>query len=133
MKTIIHNEWQEVLESEFESDYYAKLHAFLKNEYLSQTIYPDMYHIFEAFELTPFSDVKVVILGQDPYHGPNQAHGLSFSVLPGVVFGVYPATVAAKRSWNQAGQSRLSKKMGRARRVDAKLCFNGQERTGFFA
>lgn len=84
MKTIIHNEWQEVLESEFESDYYAKLHAFLKNEYLSQTIYPDMYHIFEAFELTPFSDVKVVILGQDPYHGPNQAHGLSFSVLPGV-------------------------------------------------
>ena len=84
MKTIIHNEWQEVLESEFESDYYAKLHAFLKNEYLSQTIYPDMYNIFEAFELTPFSDVKVVILGQDPYHGPNQAHGLSFSVLPGV-------------------------------------------------
>lgn len=84
MKTIIHNEWQEVLESEFESDYYAKLHAFLKNEYLSQTIYPDMYRIFEAFELTPFSDVKVVILGQDPYHGPNQAHGLSFSVLPGV-------------------------------------------------
>lgn len=84
MKTIIHNEWQEVLESEFESDYYAKLHAFLKNEYLSQTIYPDMYHIFEAFELTPFSDVKVVILGQDPYHGPNQAHGLSFSVFPGV-------------------------------------------------
>ncbi|WP_334115708.1 uracil-DNA glycosylase [Ligilactobacillus sp.] len=84
MKTIIHNEWQEVLESEFESDYYAKLHVFLKNEYSSQTIYPDMYHIFEAFELTPFSDVKVVILGQDPYHGPNQAHGLSFSVLPGV-------------------------------------------------
>ena len=84
MKTIIHNEWQEVLESEFESDYYAKLHAFLKNEYLSQTISPHMYHIFEAFELTPFSDVKVVILGQDPYHGPNQAHGLSFSVLPGV-------------------------------------------------
>ena len=129
MKTIIHNEWQEVLESEFESDYYAKLHAFLKNEYLSQTIYPDMYHIFEAFELTPFSDVKVVILGQDPYHGPNQAHGLSFSVLPGVDI----LQRAGKRSWNQAGQSRLSKKMGRARRVAAKLCFNGQERTGFFA
>lgn len=49
MKTIIHNEWQEVLESEFESDYYAKLHAFLKNEYLNQTIYPDMYHIFRGF------------------------------------------------------------------------------------
>lgn len=86
MKTIIHNEWQEVLESEFESDYYTKLHAFLKNEYLSQTIYPDMYHIFEAFELTPFSDVKVVILGQDPYHGPNQAHGLSFRFFRAWIF-----------------------------------------------
>lgn len=84
MKTIIHNEWQDVLEGEFESAYYAELHDFLKSEYLKYTIHPDMYRIFEAFELTPFSKVKVVILGQDPYHGPNQAHGLSFSVLPGV-------------------------------------------------
>ena len=84
MKELIHNDWQEVLGSEFAKAYYAKLHDFLKSEYQHYLIHPDMYHIFEAFELTPFSQVKVVILGQDPYHEPHQAHGLSFSVLPGV-------------------------------------------------
>lgn len=83
-KTFIHNDWQEVLGPEFEKPYYTELHNFLKNEYKTQYIHPDMYHIYEAFEWTTFSKVKVVILGQDPYHGPNQAHGLSFSVLPGV-------------------------------------------------
>lgn len=84
MKKIIHNDWQDVLQGEFEQTYYAKLHEFLKHEYATQNIHPDMYHIFQAFEWTPFSKVKVVILGQDPYHGQNQAHGLSFSVQPGV-------------------------------------------------
>lgn len=84
MKELIHNDWQEVLGSEFAKAYYEKLHDFLKSEYQHYLIHPDMYHIFEAFELTPFSQVKVVILGQDPYHEPHQAHGLSFSVLPGV-------------------------------------------------
>lgn len=84
MKTIIHNSWQEILQSEFEKPYYQKLREFLKKEYATQKIHPDMYHIFEALELTPYEDVKVVILGQDPYHGINQAHGLSFSVQPGV-------------------------------------------------
>ncbi|WP_353990006.1 uracil-DNA glycosylase [Pediococcus argentinicus] len=84
MKVIIDNDWQQVLEPEFEKDYYQKLRQYLKKEYATQTIYPDMYHIFQAFEWTPFSKVKVVILGQDPYHGPHQAHGLSFSVQPGV-------------------------------------------------
>lgn len=84
MKTLIKNDWQEVLGPEFEKAYYLKLHEFLKEEYAAQFIHPDMYHIFEAFEWTPFSEVKVCILGQDPYHGPNQAHGCSFSVLPGV-------------------------------------------------
>lgn len=84
MKTLIHNGWQEVLEAEFHKEYYLKLHQFLKEEYKNHVVYPEMHHIFEAFELTPFSQVKVVILGQDPYHEPNQAHGLSFSVLPGV-------------------------------------------------
>lgn len=56
----------------------------MKDEYQHHRVYPDMYHIFQAFEWTPFSQVKVVILGQDPYHGPHQAHGLSFSVQPGV-------------------------------------------------
>lgn len=84
MKEIIHNSWQNVLQEEFSKEYYLKLRKFLKQEYQTQQIYPDMYHIFSALELTPFEDVKVVILGQDPYHGPNQAHGLSFSVQPGV-------------------------------------------------
>lgn len=84
MKQIIHNSWQELLAPEFAKDYYQNLRHFLKEEYQYQTIYPDMYHIFEALELTPYEKVKVVILGQDPYHGPNQAHGLSFSVQPGV-------------------------------------------------
>lgn len=84
MKELIHNEWQDVLQEEFDSENYAKLHDFLRYEYSHYPIHPDMYHIFEAFEWTPFSKVKVVILGQDPYHGPGQAHGLSFSVLPGV-------------------------------------------------
>lgn len=84
MKEIIHNSWQNLLEGEFTKEYYTQLRTFLKEEYSHQTIYPDMYHIFSALELTPYEDVKVVILGQDPYHGPNQAHGLSFSVQPGV-------------------------------------------------
>lgn len=84
MKTIIHNSWQEILQSEFEKPYYQELREFLKKEYATQKIHPDMDHIFEALELTPYEDVKVVILGQDPYHGINQAHGLSFSVQPGV-------------------------------------------------
>ena len=84
LKIIIKNSWQDVLQDEFQKDYYQHLRQYLKNEYATQTIYPDMYHIFEALQLTPFEEVKVVILGQDPYHGDGQAHGLSFSVKPGV-------------------------------------------------
>ncbi|MDT2836107.1 uracil-DNA glycosylase [Enterococcus durans] len=84
MKEIIHNSWQDILADEFEKPYYHLLRDFLKKEYKTQKIHPDMYHIFEALELTPYEKVKVVILGQDPYHGANQAHGLSFSVQPGV-------------------------------------------------
>lgn len=80
----IPNEWQAHLQPVFDSKGYQQLHDFLKNEYHDRTIYPDMWHIYEAFKLTPFDQVKVVILGQDPYHGPNQAHGLSFSVQRGV-------------------------------------------------
>ncbi|MGT4663860.1 uracil-DNA glycosylase [Enterococcus hirae] len=84
MKEIIHNSWQTILTDEFEKEYYQKLRNFLKKEYTTQKIHPDMYHIYEALELTPYEKVKVVILGQDPYHGVKQAHGLSFSVQPGV-------------------------------------------------
>ena len=78
------NEWDALLKDEFEKDYYKKLHRFLAHEYHTRTIYPDMYDIFNALKYTSFSDVKAVILGQDPYHNNGQAHGLSFSVKPGV-------------------------------------------------
>ncbi|MEN0645078.1 uracil-DNA glycosylase [Alkalicoccobacillus gibsonii] len=81
---ILQNGWQEQVASEFNKDYYLTLREFLKDEYQTQTIFPPMDEIFNALHLTDFHDVKVVIIGQDPYHGPNQAHGLSFSVKPEV-------------------------------------------------
>ncbi len=84
MKRILHNDWHDYLAAEFEKEYYRKLRQFLIQEYRTRTIYPDMYDIFNALHYTSYKDTKVVILGQDPYHGPNQAHGLCFSVKPGV-------------------------------------------------
>lgn len=78
------NDWGPLLASEFRKDYYLKLRNFLINEYRTQTVYPDKHDIFNALHTTSYKDVKAVILGQDPYHGPGQAHGLCFSVLPGV-------------------------------------------------
>ena len=80
----IGNDWDELLADEFEKDYYKKLRAFLADEYKNHIIHPDMYDIFNALKWTPYHDTKVVILGQDPYHEPNQAHGLAFSVKKGV-------------------------------------------------
>ncbi|GAA0862428.1 uracil-DNA glycosylase [Paraclostridium tenue] len=80
----IGNDWDGVLEGEFEKPYYLELRQFLKSEYETQVIYPDMYNIFNALKYTSYKDTKVLILGQDPYHGENQAHGLAFSVKPGV-------------------------------------------------
>lgn len=80
----IGNDWDELLAEEFNKDYYIKLRKFLSEEYENHTVYPDMYDIFNAFKLTSFNDTKVVIFGQDPYHEPNQAHGLAFSVKEGV-------------------------------------------------
>lgn len=80
----IGNDWDKLLKDEFTSDYYQKLRSFLAYEYAHQTIYPDMYDIFNALKYTAYQDVKVVILGQDPYHAPGQAHGLCFSVQKGV-------------------------------------------------
>ncbi len=84
MKEILHNNWNNIIGDEFNKDYYKNLHNFLVTEYKTKVIYPNMYDIFNALHYTDYQDVKVVILGQDPYHGPNQAHGLSFSVKPGV-------------------------------------------------
>lgn len=76
----IGNDWDAVLADEFKKDYYLKLREFLKREYATKTVYPDMYSIFNALKLTPLSKVRAVILGKDPYHEPGQAMGLCFSV-----------------------------------------------------
>ncbi len=77
-------DWDGVLAEEFEKPYYVALRTFLKSEYSTRTVYPPMNDIFAAFRITEYKDVKVVILGQDPYHAPAQAHGLCFSVKPGI-------------------------------------------------
>ncbi len=78
------NSWDTLLKDEFQKDYYLKLREILKEEYQNYTIYPKMDNIYDALKRVDYDEVKTVILGQDPYHGPNQAHGHSFSVLPGV-------------------------------------------------
>ncbi|MFA6866223.1 MAG: uracil-DNA glycosylase [Clostridia bacterium] len=78
------NDWDAILSDEFNKDYYHILKGFLANEYKCETIYPNMYDIFNAFKTTSYADTKIVIIGQDPYHQPNQAHGLCFSVKDGV-------------------------------------------------
>lgn len=81
---IFNNDWQSLLHDEFDKEYYQKLRQFLITEYRTKTLYPAMQDIFNALHYTAYQDTKVVILGQDPYHGHNQAHGLSFSVKPGI-------------------------------------------------
>lgn len=80
----ISSDWNEILKDEFEQEYFKELNSFLDEEYASATVYPPKDEIFSAYNVTPYSKVKVVIIGQDPYHNPNQAHGMSFSVKPGV-------------------------------------------------
>ncbi|MBP0967254.1 MAG: uracil-DNA glycosylase [Oscillospiraceae bacterium] len=80
----IGNDWDEILAADFASESYQRLRQFLIQEYRTKRIYPDMYDIFNALKFTPYSAVKCVILGQDPYHGEGQAHGLSFSVRQGI-------------------------------------------------
>ncbi|WP_456095750.1 uracil-DNA glycosylase, partial [Peptostreptococcus sp.] len=80
----IGNDWDQVLVDEFKKEYYLKLREFLKSEYRSQQVFPDMYDIFNALKYTSYEGTKVLILGQDPYHDDGQAHGLAFSVKPGI-------------------------------------------------
>ena len=80
----IGNDWDDILEGEFEKEYYKSLRKFLIEEYRTRVIFPSMYDIFNALKYTGYRDVKAVILGQDPYHEPGQAHGLCFSVKRGV-------------------------------------------------
>ncbi|MCM3026893.1 uracil-DNA glycosylase [Bacillus safensis] len=84
MKPFLNDSWWAVMKSEFEQPYYQELREWMKEEYRTQTVFPKPDDVYRALHLTPYEKVKVVILGQDPYHGPGQAHGLSFSVQPGV-------------------------------------------------
>lgn len=84
MTQVFKNDWAELLNNELQEPYYIKLRQFLIQEYRSRQIYPSMYDIFNALHYTSYQNTKVAILGQDPYHGSEQAHGLSFSVQPGV-------------------------------------------------
>ena len=79
----IGNDWDDILKNEWQKPYYLKLREFLKNEYAHHTVYPKAENIFNALKYTSFSDTRCVIIGQDPYHGPSQAHGLCFSVEKG--------------------------------------------------
>ena len=114
----IGNSWDEVLKGEFDKEYYLTLREFLKVESGTRVIYPNMYHIFNALKFTAYEDVKAVILGQDPYHQPGQAHGLCFSVQKGVQIqpslvniykelesdlGIKPASHGNLESWAQNG------------------------------
>ncbi|MFB9325384.1 uracil-DNA glycosylase [Paenibacillus aurantiacus] len=84
MSVIFKNDWASVLNGELDKPYYQKLRGFLAEQYRKENIYPNMHDIFNALHYTSYSNARVVIIGQDPYHGPGQAHGFSFSVQPGV-------------------------------------------------
>ena len=81
---MINKKWDIVLKDEFKKDYFKKLGIFVKNEYKTKTVFPEYENIFDALRFTDYDEVKVVILGQDPYHGLGEAHGLSFSVREGI-------------------------------------------------
>jgi len=110
MEVKIEPSWMKVLENEFNEEYFVKLAEFVKAEYKSSTVYPPPRFIFHAFDLTPFDKVKVIILGQDPYHGPNQANGLAFAVnkevqLPPSLVNIYKEIESdlGKKTVNKAG------------------------------
>ncbi len=95
----IGNDWDQLLSGEFDKEYYLALRKFLAYEYRHTTVYPSMYDIFNALKYTPFREARVVILGQDPYHNPGQAHGLSFSVQDGV-----PAPPSLQNIYKEIGE-----------------------------
>ncbi len=118
MLTPIHPSWQKYLQNDFSAPYFQELIQFVEAEYAAHTCYPVRYHIFRAFQFCPFEAVKVVIIGQDPYHEPGQAEGLSFSVPEGIAFppslrnifkeisddcGVEPPTSGSLVGWAEQG------------------------------
>ena len=112
------NDWDELLKDEFKKEYYLSLREFLKSEYFSRRIYPPMNDIYNALRYTSFENTRVVILGQDPYHGYGQAHGLCFSVKEGT-----PPAIAKKYIQGARRQSRYShSRIGRACRLGKARC-----------
>ena len=99
MSIHFNNDWENPIQQELHEDYYLRLRQFLIKEYKTRVVYPPMGDIFNAFHLTSLNNTKVCIIGQDPYHGPNQAHGLSFSVKPGLIFRLRCSTFI--KNWNQ--------------------------------
>jgi len=110
MQVKIEESWRKVLQPQFDSAYFELLTNFVRRAYQTSIVYPPGNKIFEAFNRTPFDKVKVVILGQDPYHGPHQAHGLCFSVQPGVA--VPPSLVNIYKELSQEYQLDYSQRNG---------------------
>lgn len=110
MQVKIEESWRKVLQPQFDSAYFELLTNFVRRAYQTSIVYPAGNKIFEAFNRTPFDKVKVVILGQDPYHGPHQAHGLCFSVQPGVA--VPPSLVNIYKELSQEYQLDYSQRNG---------------------
>ncbi len=129
----IGNKWDEVLAGEFEKEYYLKLRQFLIEEYKTRTIYPGMHDMFNALRYTSYEDVKAVILGQDPYHGPGQAHGMSFFCAKrsetAAVTGEYLQRNEGRSGYRPAG-SRLSGQMGGAGCFAAQYLSDGEGTPG---
>lgn len=100
----IGNEWDDILKDEFSADYFQKIQQTLEEEYAAYEIFPPKADIFNALKYTPYSNIKAVLLGQDPYHGPGQAHGLCFSVQPGVTR--RPVSAISSRSWKPIWESK---------------------------
>ena len=104
MTEIFKNDWAKLLNTELEKPYYKSLRSFLIDEYRQRRIFPSMYDIFNALHYTPYKETKVVILGQDPYHGAGQAHGLSFSCLLYTSFARAFAFLYSRRNSSSRGQ-----------------------------
>ena len=124
----LNGDWYEALKGEFSKPYYRKLFETVNEEYRTKLIFPPAQDIFNAFHLTPLKDVKVVILGQDPYHNNGQAHGLSFSVQKGV--DIPPSLVNIYKELHDDSKSWMPDKMGRAGCVNVEHCADSTSTSG---
>lgn len=127
------NDWDEVLAGEFDQEYYKRIRYFLKQEYAEQTVYPPMEYIFNALRLTPYSSVKAVILGQDPYHGPGSSARSVLFRSAGRQGSAQPSEHlqgAQERPRHRAAKGRHAHQMGEAGRSDAQHHAHRPRRTG---